>query len=144
MGNVDPPFSGRFRKTVVTDVHLPGLAENCWAWEGSHDRAGHARVKADGKNRHVRRLVLECDGEPLPRADEVIALCSNPWCVNRTHLLRATASERRAFRPRSRLGLGDVWIAKRLIAERETTPEALARNWEISPRLLRDAVDRIQ
>lgn len=143
MSTADPSLGGRLHKTVVTDVHVPGLAENCQAWRGSHDRAGHARIKTYGKNRHVRRLVLECDGEPMTKADQVIALCGHVWCVNRVHLLRATAEERRAFGLHGRLGLGDIWIASRLLAEGSASADELARHWEISSRFLCEAVERI-
>jgi hypothetical protein len=131
-------------RTVVTDAQVPGLSGNCWAWHGSHDGARRARVKAEGRNRQVRRLMLEATGEPMTCADEAIALCGCSSCVNPSHLLRGSAVERRAFSRHGGIDLGTLWVIKQMIAERKATEEDLARNLDISPRLLRDAVARVQ
>jgi hypothetical protein len=130
-------------KTVVTDVHVPGLAGCCWAWRGAHDDAGRPRIKFRGESRQVRRLVLEASNEPLTSRDHVVPLCGNPSCINPAHLVRGTAEERGAFGRNGRIGLGDLWAAKRLMTAQEATADALSACLGISTRLIAEAARRV-
>ena len=130
-------------RKVVTNVRVPGLSGCCWAWRGAHDDAHRARVKAGGKSRQVRRLVLEASGEPLANGDHVVSLCQNPSCINRDHLVRGTAQESRALGRHGRIGLGDLWMAKTLIEQREATADTLSMCLGVSTRLLVEAAERI-
>jgi hypothetical protein len=130
-------------RILVTDVRTPGLRGCCWSWRGAHDDAHRARIKLGGKSRQVRRVVLEASGEPLASDDHVVALCRNPSCVNRFHLARGTAQECRALGRHGRIGLGELWLAKTLVANREATCEALSLCFSVSPRFLAEAVERI-
>jgi hypothetical protein len=129
---------------MVTDVRVPGLSGFCWSWRGAHDDARRARIKTGGKSRQVRRLVLEASGEPLASGEHVVSLCQNPSCINRAHLVRGTAQEGRALGRHGRIGLGDLWVAKTLLDEREATADGLAAWFGISTRLLAAAAARLR
>ena len=140
---VGPCVRDLMARTVVTDVRVPGLSGCCWAWRGAHDQAQRARIKIGGKCRQVRRLVLEATGEPLTSSDHVVSLCQNPSCVNRAHLVRGTAQERRALGRNGRIGLGDLWVAKTILSDREATADSLASLLGVSTRFLAEAAERV-
>ena len=119
-----------------------GLPSPCWEWMGSHDRFGHGRVKVDGRNVHVRRLVVEARGETLGPNDNVIALCGNSGCVADDHLVVGTADEVRAFGRFGHVGIGDLLLAKQLIEGGEMTAGQIAAFWDISVALLTSAMAR--
>src|SRR5436309_33168 len=121
-------------RMMVTDVRVPGLSGCCWAWRGAHDEARRARVKSGGKSRQVRRLVLEASGVPLASGDHVVSLCQNPSCINRAHLVRGSAQESRALGRHGRIGLGDLWLAKKLIEQREATADTVSMCLGVSTR----------
>jgi len=130
-------------KILVTDLIVPGLAGNCWAWRGSHDGAGRARVKVGGKNKQVRRVELERRGVALRCSDEAFAVCRNAWCVNPAHVLHGSTEERRAFGKTGTVDLGTLYAVKTLINEGKTNETALAEHLGISQRVLAEALRRV-
>jgi len=128
------------RQISVAPFTPLGLPSPCWEWMGSHDRFGHGRVKVDGRNVHVRRLVVEARGETLGPNDNVIALCGNSRCVADDHLVVGTADEVRAFDRFGHVGIGDLLVAQQMIANGKATADYIAFCWGISEALLISAM----
>ena len=102
-------------KIDVTDYMLPGLATPCWKWKGAHDPSGYARMKIAGRCVYVRREMLKCSGVDLDEDAKVISLCRDHGCINPDHHLVGDEDEARLFGRWGRLGIGDLWHAKRLV-----------------------------
>lgn len=82
--------------------------------------------------------------EELLGADQhVIALCRNPRCVNDEHFVVGTAREARALGRHGLVGIGELLVAQRLVANGEATTEQLAFWWEISEALLISAMTKV-
>jgi hypothetical protein len=128
------------RRTCAAPFRQLGLPSPCWEWTGAVDRFGHGRVKVDGKNVHVRRAIFAARGVSLTPDEHVIALCRNSRCVNDEHFVVGTEKEARALGRHGHVGMGELFVARRMIANGEATAEQIAFCWEISEALLTSAM----
>ena len=87
----------------------------CWEWQGSKDRDGYGRFKADGKLWQAHRYSVVLDGKD-PKGLTVMHTCDNPGCVNPAHLqlgsqadnIKDMISKGRYVKPKSRLSAEDI------------------------------------
>lgn len=126
----------------VTSYVPIGLNHPCWHWTGAHDAQGRPRVKHNGANEHVRRLIANDAPGRLQPSEHVVALCRDPRCINPAHLVVCTADEAREFRRQGRIGVGDLCMIKQLMREGEATLTYAAEAYSISERLLADCLRR--
>jgi len=129
-------------KIHVTDDTPPGLATPCWKWMGAHDASGYARMKVDGRCVYVRREMIKCSGVELDQDAKVISLCRDRGCINPDHHLTGTDYEARLFGRWGRLGVGDLWHAKRLVESGEVTTSWVAYAWQVSEPIVVNGIAR--
>jgi hypothetical protein len=137
-----PLLERLMRRTCVAPFRQPGLPSPCWEWTGAADRFGHGRVKFDGRNAHVRRAIFAARGVALSADEHVIALCRNAACVNDEHFVVGTVKEARVFGRHGLVGISELLLAQRMIADGEATTQQLAECWEISEALLISAMTK--
>jgi hypothetical protein len=65
----------------------------CWIWTGRRNAHGYGRVKLDGREPYIHRLVYEWTFGPVPAGQVVMHACDTPSCVNPAHLRAGTQSE---------------------------------------------------
>jgi HNH endonuclease len=71
----------RVDKNGPIPVHRPELGP-CWVWTGALTEKGYGRLRIDGKNIRVHRLMYERFIGPIPDGLEIDHLCRNRACVN--------------------------------------------------------------
>jgi hypothetical protein len=135
-----PLLERLLRRICAAPFEQLGLPSPCREWTGAVDRFGHGRVKVDGRNVHVRRAIFAARGVSLSPDQHVIALCRNSRCVNDEHFVVGTAKEARAFGRHGLVGISELFVAERMIANGEATAEQLAGCWEVSEALLTSAM----
>lgn len=67
--------------------------ESCWAWTAGTDSDGYGRVWVDGCMRLAHRVAWEMTNGPIPEGMFLDHRCSNPACVNPTHLRVVTNAQ---------------------------------------------------
>jgi len=84
MSLYDTPKSGDGRKRLG---YMPGLGEDeCWNWEGIKDPEGYGIRRIGDKGVRAHRWSYEHHVGPIPEGKVIDHLCSNPSCVNPSHL----------------------------------------------------------
>jgi len=81
------------------DVVLPYDGDECLIWPYGRTGRGYARVRADGKEQYVYRLLCEeRDGPPPTPKHQAAHSCGKgrAGCVNKRHVRWATRSENEA------------------------------------------------
>jgi hypothetical protein len=71
------------RKSVIEIQHT---GKRCWIWQGRRTRGGYGRIKVNGQDIAVHRLIWEENYSPIPAGFEIHHLCENRLCVRPTHL----------------------------------------------------------
>ena len=69
------------------------LGTPCWEWAGATDKDGYAKIKFEGKDWKVYRLVWTFINGPIPEGMEVDHKCQTRNCFNPDHLQLATPEE---------------------------------------------------
>jgi hypothetical protein len=57
----------------------------CWIWMGATDECGYGRVKFEGSNRKVHRVIYEMMMSPLEEGITIDHKCRVRCCVNPDH-----------------------------------------------------------
>lgn len=66
----------------------------CWNWQGAKSREGYGRLgSSNDANRHAHRRSHILFIGPIPIGYEIDHLCSNPSCINPSHLEAVTPRE---------------------------------------------------
>jgi HNH endonuclease len=75
-------------------LHEPTtLPTGCWFYPHSTLRKGYIRVRCDGKDIMLHRLIYEHFRGPVPQGLLLDHLCRNPGCCNPDHLEPVTSRE---------------------------------------------------
>jgi HNH endonuclease len=71
------------RKSIIEIQHK---GKRCWLWQGRRTRGGYGRIKVQGHDIAVHRLIWEENYGPIPAGFEIHHVCENGLCVRPTHL----------------------------------------------------------
>lgn len=136
-------------------------ADECWEWTGALANGyGRFRIgsQTDGSRRleNAHRIAFELVNGPIPSDHLVCHRCDNPLCCNPAHLFTGTHADNsadmvakdRGYRPRftrdahpnRKLTEAQVARIKRQYAGRYGEQSALAREFGVSPTLIRQLV----
>lgn len=114
-GSTDLPARPTFLQRVEARI-IPAGPDECWFWDGPHDRRGYATQTSSTPNGYmpvaVARILLG-----LVPGDGLVARhkCDNPPCVNRIHLLTGTRLDNvRDAVERDRLDRGEDHVNSKL------------------------------
>ena len=69
------------------------LPSGCWVWLGLRMSVGYGRIRDDGRDDGVHRVVYRYLVGEIPLGYEVDHLCRNPLCCNPQHLEAVTPHE---------------------------------------------------
>jgi hypothetical protein len=71
------------RKSLIEIQHT---GQQCWVWQGRRTTNGYGRIKVNGRDIAVHRLIWEENYGPIPPRFEIHHICENRLCVRPTHL----------------------------------------------------------
>lgn len=95
--SVRGPHARPWQIRIWDRVSVPSDQSQCWTWQGHLDQGGYGRLTMDGGHRALKRRAHRCMYEllvgPIPDGLQLDHLCSNPSCVNPTHLEPVTNRE---------------------------------------------------
>lgn len=120
----------------------------CWEWTGELSCSGHGRFKARRRRLQAHRVAYIIEHGPIPRGMVVCHQCDNPPCVNPAHLFLVAAADSMADAMRNgrRRGttLGPEAVREiRLAPDTVEARKALAAKFGVSPKTIRDVMDRL-
>lgn len=72
----------RLERRVTVDANKRG----CWRWNGRHEKDGYARMKWQGRNMPVARVIILVLCSWAGPHHDAHHECRNAWCVNPDHI----------------------------------------------------------
>ena len=72
--------------------------ESCWEWTAATNGKGYGHIGVDGRVRRAHRVSWEMANGPIPEGMHIDHRCSNPACVNPSHLRPTTRSQNQQHR----------------------------------------------
>lgn len=67
--------------------------DGCWEWNAATDSHGYGQIRINGRNVLAHRFSWELSNGPIPEGMFLDHRCSNPPCVNPSHLRIVTQSQ---------------------------------------------------
>jgi len=84
---------GYYRRPTTKERLLKKLritTSGCWEWTGRLDKDGYGKIRFEGQDVSVSRVMwIVCNG-PIPKGKQVCHTCDNPPCFNPEHLFLGT------------------------------------------------------
>jgi hypothetical protein len=108
------------------------LESQCWMWLRPWKAKGYGEVQYNGRRYRAHRFSYEAFNGPVPDDFSVRHACNNVWCVNPDHLLVEAVPKKRTGGNR-KLTEEQVHEIRQLIVEGQSTLEAIARRYGVSP-----------
>ncbi len=86
--------NGRPRKSFWIRARFRRESSGCWIWTGTKNKQGYGKVSWRGRTVLAHRAALLDDGLEIAASDHVYHRCQNHLCINPSHLLVISTSER--------------------------------------------------
>jgi hypothetical protein len=129
-----------------------GEVRCCLLWTGSKSNDGFGQILVDRKLRQAHRVAYEMAYGAIPSGQKVIRTCPVKGCVRPGHLRAVgpeelaeagrSARNRRAWKSKRKLGPRKVAKIRQRYAAGGVSYRKLAREYDVSPRHIRDVVKR--
>ena len=129
MSNVAERF---WNKVSKGGPHVPGLITPCWEWAGAYDGQGYPRFKLNGSAMYANRALLLIEGHVIGPEARVVTLCRNKRCVRPDHHVVGCEKDSRTVGTGGRIGPGDQYYARQMVAKREATVPQVAECYGVS------------
>lgn len=85
-GMPEPPIELRLQRLVE-------MPNGCHEWPGKRNQHGYGRIRIDGSDHYVHRVVWTRSNGQIPDGMMVRHTCDNPPCSNIAHLVLGTKAE---------------------------------------------------
>jgi hypothetical protein len=119
------------RKRERYRVEDRGYKTPCWIWLLAKDEKGYGRMNVQGESPQAHRSYYEAAHGPIPEGLHLDHLCTQPDCVNPSHLEAVTLAENVRRGRLAKLTMDKAREIRRLAAD-GASQRVLAERFEVS------------